>query len=69
MNQEERDWLEWLKRAQDWVVTQRQAAEKMEVSERWVRRQPCSDVTLNRATEKLPEQAEYSSRVQHVEKS
>jgi hypothetical protein len=36
MNQEERDWLEWLKRAQDGVVTQRQAAEKMEVSERWV---------------------------------
>ena len=38
MNQEERDWLEWLKRAQDGVVTQRQAAEKMEVSERWVRK-------------------------------
>jgi DeoR/GlpR family transcriptional regulator of sugar metabolism len=38
MNQEERDWLEWLKRAQDGVVTQRQAAERMGVSERWVRR-------------------------------
>jgi hypothetical protein len=38
MNQEERDWLAWLKRAQDGVVTQRQAAEKMEVSERWVRK-------------------------------
>src|ERR1700677_3887922 len=38
MNQEERDWLEWLKRARDGVVTQRQAAEKMEVSDRWVRR-------------------------------
>jgi hypothetical protein len=37
MNQEERDWLEWLKRAQDEVVTQRQAAEKMGVSDRWVR--------------------------------
>ena len=37
MNQEERDWLEWLKRAQDGVITQRQAAEKMGVSERWVR--------------------------------
>ena len=35
MNQEERDWLEWLKRAQDGVVTQRQAAEKMGVSDRW----------------------------------
>jgi hypothetical protein len=38
MNQEERDWLEWLKRAQDGVVTQRQAAEKMGVSYRWVRK-------------------------------
>jgi transposase len=38
MNQEERDWLEWLKRARDGVVTQRQAAEKMGVSERWVRK-------------------------------
>jgi hypothetical protein len=36
MNQEERDWLEWLKRAQDGVVTQRQAAEKM--GDRWVRK-------------------------------
>src|ERR1019366_6725045 len=38
MNQEERDWQEWLKRAQEGVVTQRQAAEKMGVSERWVRK-------------------------------
>jgi len=38
MNQEERDWLEWLKRAQEGVVTQRQAAEKMGVSDRWVRK-------------------------------
>jgi hypothetical protein len=38
MNQEERDWLEWLKRARDGVVTQRQASEKMGVSERWVRK-------------------------------
>jgi hypothetical protein len=38
MNQEERDWLEWLKRAQDGVMTQRQAAEKMGVSDRWVRK-------------------------------
>lgn len=38
MNQEERDWLEWLKRAQGGGVTQRQAAEKMGVSERWVRK-------------------------------
>ena len=38
MNQEERDWLEWLKRAQDGVITQRQAAEKMGVSDRWVRK-------------------------------
>jgi hypothetical protein len=38
MNQEERDWLEWLKRAQGGLVTQRQAAEKMGVSDRWVRK-------------------------------
>jgi len=38
MSQEERDWLAWLKRAQDRVVTQRQAAEKMGVSDRWVRK-------------------------------
>lgn len=37
MNQEERDWLEWLKRAGDGVITQRQAAEKMGVTDRWVR--------------------------------
>jgi hypothetical protein len=33
MNQEERDWLEWLKRVQDGVVTQQQAAAKMGVSD------------------------------------
>lgn len=37
MSQEERDWLEWLKRARDGVVTQRQAAEKMGITDRWVR--------------------------------
>jgi hypothetical protein len=38
MSQEERDWLEWLKRARDGVVTQWQAAERMGVSDRWVRK-------------------------------
>jgi transposase len=38
MSQEERNWLEWLKRAKDGVVTQRQAAAKMGVSDRWVRK-------------------------------
>jgi transposase len=38
MNQEERDWLEWLKRVQAGVITQRQAAGKMGVSDRWVRK-------------------------------
>lgn len=38
MSQQERDWLEWLKRTQDGVITQRQAAEKMGVTDRWVRR-------------------------------
>lgn len=37
MSQEERDWLDWLKRAKDGTVTQRLAAEKMGVSDRWVR--------------------------------
>src|ERR1700752_4271048 len=37
MSQEERDRLDWLKRARDGKVTQREAAERMEVSERWVR--------------------------------
>jgi len=37
MSQQERDCLEWLKRAKDGVITQRQAAEKMGVSNCWVR--------------------------------
>ena len=38
MNQEERDWLEWLKRARDGVITQQRAAEKMGITDRWVRK-------------------------------
>jgi hypothetical protein len=38
MNQEERDGLEWLKGARDGQITQREAADKMEVTERWVRK-------------------------------
>jgi transposase len=38
MSQQERDWLEWLKRARDKKMTQREAAEKMGVSQRWVRK-------------------------------
>jgi hypothetical protein len=38
MSQQERDWLDWLKRARDGQVTQKWAAEKMGVSDRWVRR-------------------------------
>jgi len=37
MSQQERDWLEWLKRARDGVVTQKLASEKMGITERWVR--------------------------------
>jgi len=37
MSQEERDWLDWLKRVKDGQVTQRFAAEKMGVTDRWVR--------------------------------
>ena len=38
MSQEERDWLDWLKRARDGQVTQKSVAEKMGASDRWVRR-------------------------------
>ena len=38
MSQEERDKLEWLRRARDKVISQREAAEKIGVSERWVRK-------------------------------
>jgi transposase len=38
MSQEERDWLDWMKRARDGKMTQREAGERMGVSERWVRK-------------------------------
>src|SRR3982751_1053604 len=38
MSQEERDKLEWLKRARDKVISQREAAEKIGVSDRWIRK-------------------------------
>jgi len=38
LTQQERDWLDWLKQAKRKQITQRQAAEHMEVSERWVRK-------------------------------
>src|SRR6202165_4921861 len=38
MCQEERDRLEWLKRAKDKVISQRKAAERIGVSDRWVRK-------------------------------
>lgn len=38
MSQEERDWLDWLKRARDGKIRQREAAERMGVTERWVRK-------------------------------
>jgi transposase len=38
MSQEERDKLEWLKRASDRLISQREAAEKIGVSDRWVRK-------------------------------
>ncbi|MGH9648806.1 MAG: ISNCY family transposase [Bryobacteraceae bacterium] len=37
MSQQERDDLDWLKRAKDGSISQREAAQKMGVSERWVR--------------------------------
>src|ERR1035437_6453475 len=38
MSQEERDKLEWLKRAKDGVISQREAARRMGVTDRWVRK-------------------------------
>jgi transposase len=38
MSQEERDELQWLKKAQEGTITQREAAQKMGVSDRWVRK-------------------------------
>src|SRR5260221_14708447 len=37
LSQEERDDLDWLKRAKDGSISQREAAKKMGVSDRWVR--------------------------------
>ncbi|MES1258797.1 MAG: helix-turn-helix domain-containing protein [Acidobacteriota bacterium] len=38
MSQRERDELEWLKRAKDGSITQRAAAQRIGVSDRWVRK-------------------------------
>jgi DNA-binding Lrp family transcriptional regulator len=38
MSQQERDWLDWLKGARDKKMTQREAAQRMGASERWVRK-------------------------------
>lgn len=37
MSQQERDWLEWLKRVRDGVIPLRSAAEKLSITDRWVR--------------------------------
>src|SRR4029077_14945969 len=37
MSQQERDELDWLKRAREGSVSQREAAQKMGVSDRWAR--------------------------------
>jgi hypothetical protein len=38
MSQQERDELDWLRRAQEGSISQREAAQKMGVSDRWVRK-------------------------------
>jgi len=38
MSQQERDWLDWLKRARDGAVTQTKAASKMGITDRWIRK-------------------------------
>lgn len=57
MSQEERDWLDWLKKVRDGVITQRQAAEKMGITDRWVR-------TLARMEEKGDEVVVHGLRGQ-----
>jgi DNA-binding Lrp family transcriptional regulator len=37
LNRKERDWLQWLHQAKRKQITQREAAQRMQVSERWVR--------------------------------
>jgi hypothetical protein len=46
MSQSERDDLHWLKRVETGSMTQREAAEKMGVTARWVRRLTGSGLTL-----------------------
>ena len=38
MSQEERDELHWLKQAKDGGITQREAADRIGVSDRWIRK-------------------------------
>ncbi len=38
LNEKERDWLQWLHQAKRKQITQKEAALRMQVSERWVRR-------------------------------
>ncbi|MGC2745235.1 MAG: hypothetical protein WA672_18855 [Candidatus Angelobacter sp.] len=38
LNQKERDWLQWLHQAKRKHITQREAAQRMQISQRWVRR-------------------------------
>ena len=38
MTQEERDWLHWFKQVQEKKITQKEAARRMKVSARWVRK-------------------------------
>ena len=38
MSQQERDWLHWLKREKDGLLTQREAAQQVQISDRWVRK-------------------------------
>ena len=47
MSQEERDKLEWLKRAKDGVISQCEAARKMGVSDRWARKQRGDGVVVH----------------------
>src|ERR1035441_3786185 len=60
MSQQERDELDWLRRAKEGSISQREAAQKMGVSDRWVRK-------LVPGTERVSGLAAAAARLARVE--
>jgi hypothetical protein len=58
MSQQERDELDWLRRAKEGSISQREAAQKMGVSDRWVRK-------LVPGTERVSGRAAAAPRASH----